>query len=109
MLELAHQYDLSTNALAEAKARLSAIRPFKERLIGYLNGFDKSIVPRLKNGTTRFDFPNTQVVALVELDMLLKEPEAAKYVSATAHDRGNFNNGKVVDLTLILDPALLKP
>jgi len=45
VIELAHLYDLSTNALAEANARLLAIRPLKERLVDCVNDIDSGIIP----------------------------------------------------------------
>src|SRR6266496_2534566 len=51
--ELAHLYDQSTNALAEAKARLMAIRPLKPRLVECLNEIDPAILPALRGGRTK--------------------------------------------------------
>jgi len=53
VIQLAHQYDLSTNALAEANARLSLIKPIKERLVDCLNIIAPEIVAALKKNSTR--------------------------------------------------------
>lgn len=90
-LELAHQYDLSTNALAEANARLASIRPLKDRLIAKLNSIDERIISSLKsNSSVNFsgDIPEFQYSSL---QLLSDEPGADKYILFTDGGGTEYN------------------
>jgi len=89
VIELAHLYDLSTNALAEANARLLAIRPLKERLVDCVNDIDSGIIPALKGGKTTFQLS----VPMYKFNRLV----------AIAGERGSSQYIKSV----VLDPALV--
>lgn len=80
-LELAHQYDLSTNALAEANVRLASVRPLKQRLTDWLNSVDPTIIPRLKSGQTKFA-GNWPTYAIGELDSFSREPGGNLYFAS---------------------------
>jgi hypothetical protein len=113
-LELAHQYDLSTNALAEANARLAAIRPLKERIIGWCNEVDPRILVALNAGQTTF---NAEILApdVAVLRSLQIEPGAVKYILWVKF--GNERNvnvtrvdsrGQHIALQIALSPELAK-
>jgi hypothetical protein len=109
-IELAHQYDLSTNALAEANARLATIKPIKERLIDFLNGIGARIIPAFRQGQTNFKYaiPLHQYSKLRELS---DEPGASVYLDVKSNQNGNtvFNDGEPTMYgTLELKPPLLQ-
>lgn len=95
-LELAHRYDLSTNALAEANARLASIRPIKQRLIALLERISPLIVPSLhKNGITQFHGYVSEY-DIAELRSINNEPDGAKYIKSISIDAGiNVNMGGI--------------
>ena len=83
-LELAHKYDESTNALAEAKARLATVRPLKERLIALMNDIDPSIIPELTSYQTDSMQVKGQVLSadISSLKAMSLEPMAEKYLTS---------------------------
>jgi hypothetical protein len=108
-LELAHQYDLSTNALAEANARLASIRPLKDRLIDCLNDIDPSIVPSLRAGKTTFQLKFIPEFKYNSFVALLRERGSAAYCSSAEYNPtmtlvGGI--GRTEDLTIVLKPEL---
>lgn len=108
-IQLAHQYDLSTNALAEANARLASIRPLKNRLIDCLNIIDPSVVPALKGGKTTFKLNNVPEYKFNQMAALLSERGSAAFVASASRD-GNVvimgGVGQVENLTIVLKPEL---
>ena len=110
-LALAHQYDLSTNALAEANERLASIRPLKERIINLLNLIDPRIVVALNSGQAIF---NCRLSAsdFAVLRSLETEPGANKYIlSVNVGGRGNTivgPAGQILDVELSLSPELAR-
>lgn len=111
VIQLAHQYDLSTNALAEANARLAAIRSLKDRLIDWLNVVDPSIIPALKGGKTIFQLNNIPEYKFNMLAALLYERGIRSYVFSVTNTTPASVNivagiGQVEDLTIELKPEL---
>jgi hypothetical protein len=115
--ELAHLYDQSTNALAEANERLKSIRPLKDRLIDCLNKLDPQIIPSLQLGTDTFsdDVPESKYI---ELQILSSEDGADKFITFRTSARttvkqiwdANVEHGDVFRLlNITLKPALLTP
>jgi hypothetical protein len=109
-LELAHQYDLSTNALAEAKARLASIKPLKERLVEWLNRLNPVILKNAQAG----QFASRVTMGQPEffkLSSFLEEPDAGSFVELPL---GNIQETIVtggpitVAATIVIKPALLK-
>lgn len=92
LITLAHEYDLSTNALAEANARLASIRPLKARLIAFLNGIDPSILTALASGKTDFRFV-LEEYKYGQLDTLISEPGSGEYCSSMKVVGNTFNFG----------------
>jgi hypothetical protein len=109
-IELAHQYDLSTNALAEANSRLSAIRPLKDRIIQLLNEMDPKMLPALQSGKTSFE-EQIPVHLHSRLASIAAEPGSGGYISSIKVDPTLIivsGAGQVFKITLELSPALLK-
>lgn len=111
-LELAHQYDLSTNALAEANARLAAIRPLRERLIDCLDSIDGRILPlfrmRMRN-KFKFDISESDPKWWL-LRSLASEPSAGEFIEITQGTTFELDTatGRRMHVWLTLKPALLK-
>lgn len=77
--ELAKSYDQTTNALAEANARLKHIRPLKDRLIECLNEMNPKIVPDFRNGGRNFKV-EAQSHLVDKFRNLSLEPEGKEYI-----------------------------
>ena len=112
VIQLAHQYDLSTNALAEAKARLASVRPLKQRLIALLERISPLILPALKNGTNQFHGTVSEF-DITELRSINNEPDAGKYIkSLSIGGQVNVNVGGIAGesqyVTCELQPELAK-
>jgi hypothetical protein len=111
VLELAHLYDQSTNALAEAQARLAAIRPLKERLAETLKAIDPQIIPALKTNSvvTAYEEATSQFLSF-SLQSLAKEPGAEKYIVLTVDPvfifttKGTANKLKVEAKHALVEP-----
>ena len=109
VLQLAHQYDLSTNALAEANIRLSAIRPLKDRLIDCLDDIDPTIVSFLRAGKTEFELQFVPEIKFNVLMALLKERGSDAYCSRVAllpTIRFVPGAGETGNATIVLKPEL---
>jgi len=110
VIQLAHQYDLSTNALAEAEERLKFVRPIKERLIDFLNSIDAGIIPAFRSGQTNFQYgiPEYQYNKLLDF---ANEPDGATYLEINSSNNGSvfWEGGVQVEYgTLKLKPPLLR-
>jgi hypothetical protein len=107
-LELAHQYDLSTNALAEAKARLASVRPLKDMFVSVLNDIDPKIIPALKGGQTVFNLSAIPEYKFSQLHALLNEPGASAYCSGISSSVPQMiiGVGFVEYFTIALKPEL---
>lgn len=113
MIQLAHQYDLTTNALAEAKSRLASVKPLKERLIAWLNGANPQILERLKSGQLEFHMTNVPDSKFAELQSLSDESGATSFISSIKH-MGAINflsdaSGQMFsasDVQIVLKPEL---
>jgi len=107
VLQLAHEYDLSTNALAEANARLAAIRPVKERLIELLNQINPEILSVLKTGQIKFH-GMTDSYEYNALRGMANEPGASAYIrSVKISGGGAFSpEGEFFNVSFELGPAL---
>jgi len=114
VIQLAHQYDLSTNALAEANARLALIKPLKERLIDCLNLIAPEILAALKT-TPKGEWLPVRCGAdspqAAELENLCREPSAGEYIEnfklepgLTVKSNGRFSSNIDFDL----NPRLLQ-
>lgn len=83
VFRLAKQYDMSTNALAEANARLSLIKPLNERLVDCLNIIAPEIVAALTK-TPKGEWLPVRCGAdspqRDELENLCRDPSAGKYI-----------------------------
>jgi chromosome segregation ATPase len=111
VIQLAHQYDLSTNALAEANKRLAAIKPAKERLIDCLNQISKEIIPTLRGGQTRFRIELPQYL-YNQLKILSIESGSAQYIIINpleAMDVRDNGVGQTYTFTFELKPSILDP
>ncbi|MDR3457256.1 MAG: hypothetical protein P4N60_07410 [Verrucomicrobiae bacterium] len=109
LIQLANQYDMSTNALAEAKARLESVKPLKSRLADWLNGCAPKILEELKSGQTHFILNNVPEYKFTQLDALLSEKGAKDFCSSV--ERGGntvfeAGIGQVENLIIELKPAL---
>jgi hypothetical protein len=78
--QLVHQYDQSTNALAEANARLASIRPIKERLVEFMKEIDPWIMSFVKAGETKFGHGSLSPYKFNKLMSLAGEPGASAYI-----------------------------
>jgi hypothetical protein len=108
VIQLAHQYDLSTNALAEAKARLASVLPLKDMLVSVLNDIDPKIIPALKGGQTVFNLSTIPEYKFSHLHGLLTEQGSGAYCSSISSPRWwiLWGNGNMVDFTIVLKPEL---
>jgi hypothetical protein len=109
-LELAHQYDLSTNALAEANARLASVRPLKERLVEWFNGFDPTILLKLKQGQTSFKITVPKLQFSLFMSMM-GEPDFRKFANVQGNIMETLTGGPpgiTDEASVVLNPALAK-
>jgi hypothetical protein len=83
VIQLAHQYDLSTNALAEAKSRLANIKSAKERTMDLLESLNPKAVEQLKNGIKIHLTGNAPIPQYNELWELSKDASISKYIVFT--------------------------
>jgi hypothetical protein len=115
-IELVHQYDLSTNALAEAKARLATIKPAKERLMDLLQDIARDKTEEMmqalrSNRPVTFGSVTLDAYQLHQLEDFLKNSETKSFISVK---RGTGSHVEMmgtpvseqVDLTIF--PSLLK-
>ena len=112
-LELAYQYDLSTNALAEAQARLASIRPLKERLVEWFNSFNPSALQMLKAGQTpvKINLYEIPEISYFQLVFMLREPGAGAFCELVGQASEALNGGppgNIVTATAVLKPALVQ-
>jgi hypothetical protein len=114
LIELAHQYDLSTNALGEANARLAAIKPPKQRLIEILKALDKTgaVMASLRVGQVNLAV-TLDASMIREFEDFSKNPETAGFISikktggnASLVGGSPFPMSEGVELTIL--PSLLK-
>lgn len=110
-VELAHIYDLSTNALAEANERLKSAEPPKERLIDLLKEINPSWLQILKGGkTVHFRGPLPQYI-VGELQSFQTNPETSQFLKLTVQNgmviTTNFG-GIEAEVDLYIDPALMQ-
>jgi hypothetical protein len=112
LIELAHQYDLSTNALAEANARLATIRPIKDRLIDWFNDFDPSILPSLRGGKTLFELQHVPEHKFNTFVALVHEWGIERYIASVTNRSAGITViqgiGTVKYFTVELKPELGK-
>jgi hypothetical protein len=110
-LELAHLYDLSTNALAEANARLVSVRPLKERLAEWFDRCDMSILQKLRSsglGSCKIEMGE---VDYLQLALMLREPGSQTFceqVGPAALALVGGGKGNTVSVTVVLKPALVR-
>ena len=81
VIELAHQYDLSTNALAEANVRLAAIKPAKQRFVEILNALNPEMIKSLKTGQDAVFKGFVSQVVYDELWKLSQDESVSKFIS----------------------------
>jgi hypothetical protein len=114
-LKLSAQYDLSTNALAEANARLAKIKPAKERLMDLLKDIAGANASQLVEGlsSSRPVILNGIVLdafRLHQVDDFLKNPETKNFISMKRAGNSIEAMGQTVsqqvDLTVF--PSILK-
>ena len=111
VMELAHLYDQSTNALAEANARLRSIKPLKERLIDVLTSIDPDIMQKMRNGARRFT-GQVDTSKLADLEKMQREPGASEYIISIERTGGtafSVNGIITANAAVTLSPNLLKP
>jgi hypothetical protein len=117
-LELAHQYDLSTNALAEANARLASVRPIKERLLDWFSRFAPSALSQLKfvppdnppDKWVVFKMTNEQP-AYFQFSSLMTEPGATNFCGFSkepSNERFTSGGSVTIETTIMVNPALAK-
>jgi preprotein translocase subunit Sss1 len=107
--ELARIYDQSTNALAEANARLASIKPLKTRLIDCLNKVDQRIIPGLESRDEVTYSGFIEESKCIELQTLAREPGASEYITVTlASGIGLFGNFNARRVEMTIKHALLK-
>ena len=109
--DLIHLYDQSTNALAEAKERLKAIRPLKERITECLNQLDSQIIVHLRRGTYQFDFRSLESFQINRLHSLQLEPGGQNYIIELQEKSDlifNSSGGISHPLKMILSPELVR-
>ena len=113
VLQLAHQYDLSTNALAEANERLKTIKPMKERLIDCLNLIDPRIIPGLKSGQPVYVKETVLPYLYNQIQALANEPGIDRYMVFRPDSSGGMileaGRGQVNRLDVDLNPSLVRP
>jgi hypothetical protein len=111
VIRLAHQYDESTNALAEANARLSTIKPAKEQLIDLLKSLNTSpnIMNALKLGITNFNGSLDSLV-VSKLEEFARNPETAMFLSIKRNGGAGMTADGHMEVSMILtiNPKLLK-
>lgn len=110
-LELAHKYDLSTNALAEANARLAVIRPLKERLIENLNKLGVGLVDELKTNSVVAFRAIVATSEYISLKSLSDELGAEKYILFRSDMGGQMisNTGMKNRIEIEIKHALVEP
>jgi hypothetical protein len=114
VMELARQYDLSTNALAEANARLASIRPIKQKFLDWFNRFAPSALQQLKSipDGQRLHF-NLRVgqFEYTQLSMLIMEPGGTDFCGFTG-ERGSEiisgGEGIIIESSVFINPSLIK-
>jgi hypothetical protein len=105
------QYDQSTNALAEANARLSAIKPPKQRLIEVLNSVDAKMLVGLRSGTNVYG-GRIDLSKFDRLEEFANDPETSRFISITKTSRFSIGTRDGVPFTgcfITLDRAILDP
>jgi hypothetical protein len=92
----------------EAKA-VALPKPFKVRLIAFLNALDKRIIPELAAGQTNF-FGNFTLAQFAEIQKLAAESGASAYITfqpgdtMTMNSTGPVNTGKFELTSSLLEP-----
>jgi gas vesicle protein len=85
------QFKTATTAIQATTQRLEQslqLKPFRTRLIECLNSISPEIMNAIKEGKTRFTLTDVSLPAYQELNKLSKEPDADKFFSMTATNKG---------------------
>ena len=114
VIRLAHQYDLSTNALAEANSRLATIKPAKQRLIDLLNILNLKILEDLKAAKQSGYSVLQENIGMIpqakwaELQTLKDDPGIANFLTKMDSNRNfDFTSETTGPITLYLSVTLL--
>jgi hypothetical protein len=107
--------DQLNNAIQEINVQSNAIasatpKPYKERLINYLNWINPNVIRFLRVGTTNFTAvfdSNT----FPELEQLSQDPEGVKYISLNVQGEAQVKaDGSMTrNVSFTLNPSLLEP
>jgi hypothetical protein len=103
------QWKAEMQRQVSAAIKASQQKPFKERLIDLLNSIDKTIVPRLAAGQTKFPRMYFSPVQFTDLQRLAAEPGADAYITLHPGPTVWSNVTSLFCGDFELSPFLLKP